>query len=105
MMHFYAGQENLMQSSYFPQILENAFVQARASPSDPIMEHIQNIFRNRSNQRFWFGGFHLDGATQEVAMKVERSGRLHRQISKFDISRDGNADGPCTKTEISDSFD
>jgi hypothetical protein len=34
----------------------------------------------------------LDGQTHEAALKAELSDHIHREISKFDLTCDGNAD-------------
>jgi hypothetical protein len=52
----------------------------------------KSLSETRSDQQLHIDELFLDGATHKAAIKAELSARLHRQISKFDLTRDGNAD-------------
>jgi hypothetical protein len=47
----------------------------------------------------------MDGATDEAAMQAEPSADLHRQISKFDMTNESNADRRRTKIAVEGQCD
>jgi hypothetical protein len=49
--------------------------------------------------------FHLDGARYEAAIQAELSADLHRQISEFDMTDEGNADRRRMESEINGQCD
>jgi hypothetical protein len=49
--------------------------------------------------------FHLNGATDETAIQTEPSADLHRQISNFDMTDEGNADQRRMESKVNGQCD